>query len=32
MPADNGNHSRTGEGAETAITPDCTLCYMKVFF
>jgi hypothetical protein len=31
MPTDKGNHSRTGKGAETAITPDCTLCYMKGF-
>ncbi|WP_219994100.1 hypothetical protein, partial [Klebsiella pneumoniae] len=32
MPIDNGNHSRTGKGAETAITPDCTLCYMNAGF
>ncbi len=32
MPIDNGNHSRTGKGAETAITPDCTLCYTNADF
>ena len=32
MPTVNGNHSRTGKGAETAITSWCTLCYMKAIF
>lgn len=32
MPTDRGNDSRTEKGAETAITPDCTLCYMKAYF
>ena len=32
MPADRGNDSRTEKGAETAITPNCTLCYMKAYF
>lgn len=27
LSTDKGNHSRTGKVAETAIMPDCTLCY-----